>query len=157
MAEGSHWDLHGLQMVDIGAKETTLRIARASARVRMEPETLDRLRRGQVPKGDVLQAARVAGILAAKRTAELIPLCHPVPLDVVRVEFCFPDSSTVAIEAEARATARTGVEMEALVAAAVAALTIYDMCKAQDRAMVIQQVQLEEKSGGKSGHFLRIG
>ena len=157
MAEGSHWDLHGLQMVDIGAKETTLRIARASARVRMQPETLDRLRRGQVPKGDVLQAARVAGILAAKRTAELIPLCHPVPLDVVRVEFCFPDSSTVAIEAEARATARTGVEMEALVAAAVAALTIYDMCKAQDRAMVIQQVQLEEKSGGKSGHFLRIG
>jgi len=157
MAEGSHWDLHGLQMVDIGAKETTLRIARASARVRMEPETLDRLRRGQVPKGDVLQAARVAGILAAKRTAELIPLCHPVPLDVVRVEFCFPDSSTVAIEAEARATARTGVEMEALVAAAVAALTIYDMCKAQDRAMVIQQVQLEEKSGGKSGHFLRSG
>ena len=157
MAEGSHWDLHGLQMVDIGAKETTLRIARASARVRMQPETLDRLRRGQVPKGDVLQAARMAGILAAKRTAELIPLCHPVPLDVVRVEFSFPDSSTVAIEAEARATARTGVEMEALVAAAVAALTIYDMCKAQDRAMVIQQVQLEEKSGGKSGHFLRIG
>jgi len=157
MAEGSHWDFHGLQMVDIGAKETTLRIARASARVRMQPETLDRLRRGQMPKGDVLQAARIAGIMAAKRTAELIPLCHPVPLEVVRVEFSFPDSNTVAIEAEARATARTGVEMEALVAAVVAALTIYDMCKAQDRAMVIQQVQLEEKSGGKSGHFLRSG
>jgi len=142
-------------MVDIGAKETTLRIARASACVRMQPETLDRLRRGQLPKGDVLQAARVAGIMAAKRTAELIPLCHPVPLDVVRVEFSFPDSSTAAIEAEARATARTGVEMEALTAAAVAALTIYDMCKSLDRAMVIQQIQLEEKSGGKSGHFLR--
>ena len=157
MGEGSHWDFHELQMVDIGAKKITLRIARASARVRMQPKTLDRLRRGQVPKGDVLQAARVAGIMAAKRTADLIPLCHPVSLDGVRVEFTFPDSNTVAIEAEARATARTGVEMEALVAAAVAALTIYDMCKAQDRAMVIQQVQLEEKSGGKSGHFLRGG
>lgn len=155
MAEGSHYDLHGLQMVDIGAKETSLRIARASARVRMQAETLAQVRRGQLPKGDVLQAARVAGILAAKRTAELIPLCHPVPLDVVRVDFTFPDSGTIAIEAEARATARTGVEMEALVAAAVAALTIYDMCKAQDRAIVIQHVQLEEKSGGKSGHFLR--
>ncbi len=157
MAEGSHFDFHGLRMVDIGAKETSLRIARASARVRMEPQTLEQLRQGQLPKGDVMQAARVAGIMAAKRTAELIPLCHPVPLDVVRVDFTFPDSSSVAIEAEARATARTGVEMEALVAAAVAALTIYDMCKAQDRAMVIQQLQLEEKSGGKSGHFLRSG
>ncbi|MCS7304839.1 MAG: cyclic pyranopterin monophosphate synthase MoaC [Thermoguttaceae bacterium] len=155
MGEGSHFDFHGLQMVDIGAKEISLRIARASARVRMQPETLAQLRRGQLPKGDVLQAARVAGIMAAKRTSELIPLCHPVPLDVVRVEFAFPDSSTVAIEAEARATARTGVEMEALVAAAVAALTIYDMCKGQDRAIVIQQVQLEEKLGGRSGHFLR--
>lgn len=155
MAEGTHYDFHGLQMVDIGAKETSVRIARASGRVRMEPETLARLRRGQLPKGDVLQAARLAGIMAAKRTAELIPLCHPVPLEVVRVEFTFPDSSTVAIEAEARATARTGVEMEALVAVAVAALTIYDMCKAEDRAMVIQHVQLEEKSGGRSGHFLR--
>lgn len=155
MAEGSHFDFHGLQMVDIGAKETTVRIARASARVRMQPETLARLRQGRLPKGDVLQAARVAGIMAAKRTAELIPLCHPVPLDVVRVEFAFPDSVRVTIETEARATARTGVEMEALSAAAVAALTIYDMCKALDRAMVIEQIQLEEKSGGKSGHFLR--
>ncbi len=155
MADVSHYDFHGVQMVDIGAKETTLRIARASARVRMHPETLDRLRRGQVPKGDVFGVARVAGIMAAKHTADLIPLCHPIPLDVVRVEFTFPESGTVAIEAEARATARTGVEMEALTAVAAAALTIYDMCKSLDRTIVIQQVQLEEKSGGRSGHFLR--
>lgn len=155
MADVSHYDFHGVQMVDIGAKETTLRIARASARVRMHPETLDRLRRGQVPKGDVFGVARVAGIMAAKHTADLIPLCHPIPLDVVRVDFTFPESGTVAIEAEARATARTGVEMEALTAVAAAALTIYDMCKSLDRTIVIQQVQLEEKSGGRSGHFLR--
>lgn len=155
MADVSHYDFHGVQMVDIGAKETALRIARASAWVRMRPETLDRLRRGQVPKGDVFGVARVAGIMAAKHTADLIPLCHPIPLDVVRVDFTFPESGTVAIEAEARATARTGVEMEALTAVAAAALTIYDMCKSLDRTIVIQQVQLEEKTGGRSGHFLR--
>lgn len=142
-------------MVDVGAKDVTVRIARASAGVRMRPETLRQVRQGDVAKGDVLGVARLAGIMAAKRTAELIPLCHNVALDSVSVKFAFPDSATVAIEAEARATARTGVEMEALVAASVAALTIYDMCKSADRGMVVQHVQLEEKSGGKSGHFLR--
>ena len=103
----------------------------------------------------MLEVARLAGIMAAKRTSELIPLCHPLPLDAVTVNFGFPDEHTVAIEAEVRVTAKTGVEMEALTAVSVAALTIYDMCKAIDRGMVIEQIQLDEKSGGKSGHFVR--
>ena len=142
-------------MVDVGGKEVTLRKARASGRVRLQAETLRLICDRELAKGDVIEVARLAGIMAAKRTAELIPLCHPLPLDAVTVSFDFPDAETIAIEAEARATARTGVEMEALVAVSTAALTIYDMCKSVDRAMVIEQVQLEEKSGGRSGHFVR--
>jgi len=142
-------------MVDVGDKEVTVRRARASGRIRMRPETLRLIRDRAVAKGDVLEVARLAGMMAAKRTGELIPLCHAVPLDAVSLAFDFPDDATVAIEAEARATARTGVEMEALVAVAIAAATIYDMCKSADRAMVIDQVRLEEKSGGRSGHFVR--
>ncbi len=142
-------------MVDVGGKDITVRMARASGRVRLRAETAAMVRRRELAKGDVLEVARLAGVMAAKRTAELIPLCHSVPLDSVEVSFDFPDPTVVAIQAEARATARTGVEMEALVAVSTAALTIYDMCKSVDRAMVIEQVRLEEKSGGRSGHFAR--
>lgn len=142
-------------MVDIGEKQATVRTARASGRVRLRAETVALARQKKLAKGDVLEVARLAGIMAAKRTAELIPLCHAVALDTVELSFDFPDPATIAIEATARAAARTGVEMEALVAVATAALTIYDMCKPVDRAMVIEQVRLEEKSGGRSGHFLR--
>ena len=121
----------------------------------MLPATLAIVRGRQTAKGDVLEVARLAGIMAAKRTAELIPLCHPLPLDMVTLDFAFPDDGTLLVTASVRATARTGVEMEALTAVSVAALTVYDMCKAVDRAMLVEQVQLEEKSGGKSGHFVR--
>jgi cyclic pyranopterin phosphate synthase len=154
----SHFDDSGAaRMVDVGQKAVTERMARASARVRMLPETLALVRDGRASKkGDVLQVARLAGIMAAKRTGELIPLCHPLPLDGVSIDFAFPgESVALAIEATVRTTARTGVEMEALTAVTVAALTVYDMCKSVDRGMVIEQVQLEEKSGGKSGHFER--
>jgi len=156
MSQLSHFDSDGAsRMVDVGAKEITLRRARASGRVRMQAETLRLVRDRRVAKGDVLEVARLAGIMAAKQTAGLIPLCHIVPLDAVEVRFDFPDPTTVVIEAEARATARTGVEMEAMVAVSVAALVIYDMCKSLDRGMVVEAVRLEEKSGGRSGHFVR--
>ena len=143
-------------MVDVGSKDVTVRIARASGRVRFaEAETVALIRNRKVSKGDVLEVARLAGIMSAKRTSEVIPLCHTIPLDSVEVRFDFPDRTVIGIRAEARATARTGVEMEALVAVSTAALTIYDMCKSVDRAMVIEQVRLEEKSGGRSGHFVR--
>jgi len=152
----SHFDAKGAsRMVDVGGKEITLRQARASGRVRLQAETVRLVRDRNLSKGDVIEVARLAGIMAAKRTSELIPLCHPLPLDTVKMAFDFPDAETIAIEAEARATARTGVEMEALVAVSTAALTIYDMCKSVDRAMVVEQVRLEEKSGGRSGHFVR--
>jgi cyclic pyranopterin phosphate synthase len=152
----SHFDpLGASRMVDVGAKNVTVRHARASGLVRMRAETLQSIRDKGVAKGDVLEVARLAGIMAAKQTAQLIPLCHALALDAVSVSFEFPDSTTVAIRADARATARTGVEMEALVAASIAALTIYDMCKSVDREMVVQQVRLEEKSGGRSGRFVR--
>src|SRR5262245_9199469 len=142
-------------MLDVGDKPVTSRVARASGRVIMQPATLVRIQQRGFEKGDVLEVARLAGIMAAKRTGELIPLCHPLPLDAVTVSFTFPDDRTVAIETEVRVTAKTGVEMEALTAVSVAALTIYDMCKAIDRGMVIAQVRLEEKAGGRSGHFVR--
>ena len=142
-------------MVDVGAKAATDRLARASGLVRMLPATLKRIQERGFAKGDVLEVARLAGIMAAKRTGELIPLCHPLPLDAVAIAFSFPDEQTVWIEAEVRVTAKTGVEMEALVAVSVAALTIYDMCKAIDRGMSIERVLLEEKQGGRSGHFVR--
>jgi len=152
----SHFDAHGAsRMVDVGGKEVTVRAARASGRVQLSAEAARLIREGRTPKGSVTEVARLAAILAAKRTSELIPLCHNVPLDAVDVGFEFPDATTVVINAHAQATARTGVEMEALVAVATAALTIYDMCKAIDRTIVVEQIRLEEKSGGRSGHFIR--
>jgi cyclic pyranopterin phosphate synthase len=123
----------------------------------MQAETLRMVTDRRASKGDVFEVARLAGIMAAKRTADLIPLCHGLPLDTVAVTFRVGEESTIEIEAEARATARTGVEMEALVAVSLAALTIYDMCKAVDRGMVIEDIRLEEKSGGRSGHYVREG
>lgn len=156
MAKLTHFDDEGAsRMVDVGDKPVTLRLARASGRVRMSRATLERVRRGKLAKGDVLEVARLAGIMAAKRTAELVPLCHALALDSVEIGFDFEGDACVTVEATARATARTGVEMEALAAVSVAALTIYDMCKAADRGMVIERIQLEEKSGGQSGHFVR--
>jgi cyclic pyranopterin phosphate synthase len=156
MSELTHFDAAGgSRMVDVGEKPVTLRVARATAQVRMQPATLRLIRDRQLAKGDVLEVARLAGIQAAKRTDELIPLCHSLPLDAVAVSYVFPDEQTLSIAVEARTHARTGVEMEALVAASLAALTVYDMCKAVDRGMTIEQVRLEEKSGGASGHFVR--
>jgi cyclic pyranopterin monophosphate synthase len=141
-------------MVDVGGKPETERIARAAGRIRMRAETLALIRAGDAKKGDVLGIARIAAIQAAKRTGDLIPLCHPIPLTRVAVEFAI-DAANSAIDCEviAQTVGRTGVEMEAMTAATVAMLTIYDMCKAVDRGMVIEQVRLLEKSGGKSGHW----
>ena len=156
--ELTHFDASGAsRMVDVGDKAVTARVARASGRVVMQPATLARIQQRGVAKGDVLEVARLAGIMAAKRTGELIPLCHPLPIDAVSIDFSFPDERTVLIGSEVRVTAKTGVEMEALTAVSVAALTIYDMCKSIDRGMSIQDVRLEEKAGGKSGHFVREG
>jgi molybdenum cofactor biosynthesis protein MoaC len=154
----SHTDLEGrARMVDVSDKGETDRIAVAAARVVMKPETLARIQAGEVAKGDVLAVARLAGIMAAKRTAELIPLCHPLALTSVAVDLaCVPDKSAVEITATCRLNGRTGVEMEALTAASVAALTIYDMCKAIDRAMVVTDLRLLRKSGGKSGDYEAI-
>ncbi len=141
-------------MVDVAAKEITRRIARASGQIVMRAETLAMIRAGEAGKGDVLGVARIAAIQAAKRTAELIPLAHPLPLTSIAVEFALDEpASAVAIEVVAETLDRTGVEMEALTAVAVGLLTIYDMCKAVDRGMRIESVRLLEKSGGKSGHF----
>lgn len=142
-------------MVDVGEKPVTQRMARASATVQMRPETLKQIRGQGTAKGNPLEVARLAGIMAAKQTGQLIPLCHPLPLESIEVVFAFPSETTITIEATARVTAKTGVEMEAMVAASVAALAVYDMCKAADRTMTIEQVRLEEKAGGRSGHFLR--
>jgi cyclic pyranopterin phosphate synthase len=152
----THFDDSGAsRMVDVSAKGVTQRTARASGRVRMAADTVKLIRGRRLSKGDVLEVARLAGIMAAKQTAGLIPLCHPLALDAVSVSFDFPDETTVAIEATVSAAGRTGVEMEALTAVAVAALTVYDMCKAVDRWMSIDQVRLEEKTGGRSGHLVR--
>jgi cyclic pyranopterin phosphate synthase len=156
MAELTHFDERGgSRMVDVSGKGVTLRTARASGLVRMEPATLGMIRDRRLAKGDVFEVARLAGILAAKRTGDLIPLCHPLGLDAVELSFAPVDPGTVRIEATVKVEGRTGVEMEALCAVSIAALTIYDMCKAVDRRMVIDQVQLEEKTGGRSGRFLR--
>jgi len=156
MQEFTHFDSQGAaRMVDVGDKAVTVRAARASGRVRMRPETARLIREHGFEKGDVLGVARLAGILAAKRCGELIPLCHTVPLDTAEVSFEFLDEQSLAIEGVARATARTGVEMEALVAVTTAALAIYDMCKSADRSMVIERVRVEEKTGGRSGRFRR--
>ena len=152
----SHFDESGAsRMVDVGGKPVTDREARASAVVRLRPETLALIRDRKLSKGDVLEVARLAGIMAAKKTADLIPLCHPLPLTSVKIDFSFPAGDAVRIEATVRVSARTGVEMEALTAVSVAALAVYDMCKAVDRGMTIEAVRLEEKAGGASGHFVR--
>jgi cyclic pyranopterin phosphate synthase len=156
MSELTHFDEQGgSRMVDTSDKPETLREARASGLVRMTPATLTLIRDRGLAKGDVLEVARLAGIMAAKRTGDLIPLCHPLPLTSVRVQFAFEGDDRLRIEATVRVFGRTGVEMEALTAVSVAALTVYDMCKAVDRVMTIEQVRLEEKSGGRSGTFRR--
>ena len=150
----THFDDTGAsRMVDVSDKPATHRMARASGVVSMSEETQRLIRDRQLAKGDVLAVAQLAGIMAAKRTGDLIPLCHTLPLEAVTVTFEFPDERSVRIEATASLVGKTGVEMEALTAVSVAALTIYDMCKAIDRGIVIEQISLEEKSGGRSGHF----
>jgi cyclic pyranopterin phosphate synthase len=144
------------RMVDVSAKAETLRQATAEARVAVSPELAEAIRTGSVPKGPVLECARLAGIMAAKQTPSLIPLCHPLPLEHVQVDLQVGEAA-VEIVATARTTYRTGVEMEAMVAAAVAALTVYDMCKSVDKGIVIERVRLLAKSGGKSGVWRREG
>lgn len=153
MAELTHLDESGkARMVDVGAKPQTARVAVASGRIRMGAQALAAIRDGEVPKGDVLATARIAGIMAAKKTADLIPLCHPLALDAVTVDFAF-EGDGLRATATASLTGRTGVEMEALTAVSVALLTIYDMAKAIDKAMVIEDIHLAEKRGGKSGDW----
>lgn len=176
MSDLTHFDESGAsRMVDVGGKAETERMARASCRVHMRPSTLERIRQMEIGKGNVLEVARLAGIQAAKRTDELIPLCHSLPLTSVTLDFRFPEiegqattgtGPTVAggsgdqvavleIEAQVRTVGRTGVEMEAFTAVSIAALTVYDMCKAIDRGMSVERIRLEEKTGGKSGTFRR--
>ena len=153
MSKLTHLDSQGqARMVDVGGKAETARSATAAGRIRMSADALAAIRDGSGPKGDVLAAARIAGIMAAKKTGELIPLCHPLALDAVTVDFAF---ETDAVRATARAslTGRTGVEMEAMTATAIALLTIYDMAKAIDKGMVVEEVRLLEKTGGKSGNW----
>ncbi|MET7390640.1 cyclic pyranopterin monophosphate synthase MoaC [Streptomyces sp. NPDC005529] len=152
----THLDEHGAaHMVDVSAKNITVREARASGAVVMSPATLDLIIRGAAAKGDVLAAARLAGIMAAKRTGDLIPLCHPLGVEAVSVDLHSDAPDRLRITARAKTSARTGIEMEALTAVAVAGLTVIDMCKAVDRAMEITDIRLEEKSGGRSGHWHR--
>jgi cyclic pyranopterin monophosphate synthase len=143
-----------MKMVDVGGKPKTERVAVALARLRMLPATLERILQGKVEKGDVLAAARLAGVMAAKRTPDVVPLCHPIALSGVEVEIT-PEEAALDIRATVRTVDRTGVEMEALTAACAAALTVYDMCKSVDRGMVMEQVRLEHKSGGRSGTWDR--
>lgn len=150
----THLDSQGrAHMVDVTDKATTFREATAEARVRMLPQTLQMIMAGEHPKGDVFAVARIAGIQAAKKTSDLIPLCHPLMLTGVKVELVADGDDAVRITARCKLSGQTGVEMEALTAASVAALTIYDMCKAVDRGMLIETVRLLEKLGGKSGHY----
>jgi cyclic pyranopterin monophosphate synthase len=158
MAQLSHFDESGAsRMVDVGSKEITHRMARAAGVVTMQPATLELIRDRKLAKGDVFEVARLAGIMATKRTADLIPLCHPLGLDNAEVSFDIVDECTVRIEARAAVHGRTGVEMEAMTAVCVAALTVYDMCKAVDRGMTIGPIQLIEKTGGNSGHYTAPG
>lgn len=149
----THIDAQGsARMVDVGAKPATARLAVASGRIRMSMAALEAIRKGDAPKGDVLGTARIAAIMAAKRTGDLIPMCHPLALDAVNVDFSW-EQDAIRATASASLTGRTGVEMEAIVAVTMALVTIYDMAKALDKAMVIEQVRLIEKRGGKSGHW----
>jgi cyclic pyranopterin phosphate synthase len=155
----THLDERGrARMVDVSAKDETVRIATARGRVVMRPETLRLIQSGGVKKGDVLAIAQVAGVMGAKKTSDIIPLCHPLPITGVDLTFDLDEeSSAVEIEASARVVGKTGVEMEALTAVATAALTVYDMCKAVDKDMVIDQIRLVHKVGGKSGEYVRQG
>ncbi len=156
MNQLSHFDDMGAsRMVNVGEKQVTRRLARASGCVRMAAQTAKLIRDKNAAKGDVLEVARLAGIMGTKRTADLIPLCHPLLIESVKVDFAFIDEETLRIEAVVQVESKTGVEMEALTAVTVAALTVYDMCKAVDRGMTIGAIQLEEKSGGRSGHMIR--
>jgi cyclic pyranopterin monophosphate synthase len=159
MADLTHFDEKGAsRMVDVSGKDVTERIAVAVGRVLMAAETLRLIKDKGAAKGDVLEVARIAGIMAAKNTSGLIPLCHPLPLEKVIIDLQLDEkANAVEIRAETKVTAKTGVEMEALTAVTVAALTIYDMCKAVDRGMEITGICLVEKSGGRSGHFTRAG
>lgn len=164
MAEFTHFNDSGLaRMVDISAKESTERVATAQAKVLLRPETLEKIQRGKIAKGDVLAVAQVAGVMGAKKTPDLVPMCHPILLTSVDIAFeeePQPDSHgrcSITITATAKTTGPTGVEMEAMTAASVAALTIYDMCKSVDRGMSFNDVCLLSKSGGKSGTYIRTG
>ena len=154
MSELTHFDESGAsRMVDVGEKPDTARMARAESWVRMQPETMRSIVDRNFQKGEVLEVARLAGIMAAKKTSDLIPLCHPLALSAVTVDLSPADESLLHIVVEVKLTGKTGVEMEALAAASVAGLTVYDMCKAVDRGMELGPTRLLEKSGGKSGHF----
>ena len=157
MAQLSHLDEKGrARMVDVSEKAVTSRIAVARGTIHMRPETLELIRHGKVEKGDVFSVARVAGIMAAKKTSELIPMCHPLNITSVQITLIAESTpARVDIEASVRVSGKTGVEMEAMTAVAVAGLTIYDMCKAVDREMTLGEIRLVEKSGGKSGTFIR--
>lgn len=157
MADLTHLDSTGkARMVDVGAKNPTARRARASGFIRMSPGTLELIQRNQLEKGDVVTVARIAGVMAAKRTSDLIPLCHPIPLDDIQVRIeTDPALPGLRVEAEASSVGKTGVEMEAMVGVMVTLVTVYDMAKAHDRGMVISEIRLEEKSGGKSGTWAR--
>ncbi len=156
MSQLSHFDSSGAsRMVDVGQKQVSQRVARASGMVRMSASTLTLIFDKRAAKGDVLEVGRIAGIMAAKRTAELIPLCHTLPLESVTIDFAKVDDSTLRIEATAKIEGKTGVEMEALTAVSIAALTVYDMCKGVDRGITIGPIQLEEKLGGRSVHWKR--
>lgn len=156
MSEFTHLDANGsVRMVDVDNKEVTKRIAVACGFIEMKPDTLEKITTVTVKKGNVLEAARIAGVMAAKKTSDLIPMCHPLNITHVSVDF-FPDhdKNLIKIEAEASVSGKTGVEMEALTAVSVAALTIYDMCKSYDKGMIISDIHLKSKCGGKSGNFL---
>ena len=157
MSKLSHFDAKGQAiMVDVGAKAITERAASAEANVLMSEKTLRMIREGEHKKGDVLGVARLAGIMAAKKASDLIPLCHPLALTSISLDLeCVQEENLVRITSTCKLSGQTGVEMEALTAVSTAALTVYDMCKAVDRSMTIEKIQLEEKSGGRSGHFLR--
>lgn len=158
-SELTHLDEHGrARMVDVGAKNVSERRATARARLRTDQATLVRILQGDLPKGDVLAVARTAGILAAKQTPNLIPLCHPLPLSMVEISFSAgAEPGVLEVEARVAVTARTGAEMEAMTAVTIAGLTVYDMCKSVDRSMVLTDVRLVAKSGGKSGDYRREG
>ena len=143
-------------MVDVSGKDVTVRMARATGAIRMQRETLDAIRANTIAKGDVLGVARLAGIMAAKRTSELVPLCHPIPLSDIRIDITLDDALPgLRVEATAKTAAQTGVEMEAIIAVSVTLVTVYDMAKAVDRSMVIGEILLAEKLGGRSGHWSR--